>query len=217
MLLLLDNFDSFTYNLLDYFEQLGESCLVVRNDVPLEKIKKLDFKAIVLSPGPGVPLEAGVMGEVIRHYHQRVPILGICLGHQGLGAFFGARVVKALRPMHGKVSEITCAEDGLFAGLPRGMPVVRYHSLVVKEWGEELLPLAFTQEGELMAFRHHSLPIYGLQFHPEAILTTYGLNMLRNWLRIVNIVDGPPSTDVRPQRMNDDQRVLLAGQFWADC
>jgi anthranilate synthase/aminodeoxychorismate synthase-like glutamine amidotransferase len=199
LILILDNFDSFTYNLLDYFEQLGVATTVVRNNVPLEEIKKLRFEAIVLSPGPGVPREAGVMAQVIRHYCRQVPILGVCLGHQALGEFFGGRLSKALRPMHGKVSEIHCEEDGLFAGLPKKMPVVRYHSLVVKEWGEELVPLAFTDERELMAFRHTRLPVYALQFHPEAILTTYGLNMLQNWLTIANIAEGYKSRQTTVQ------------------
>jgi anthranilate synthase component 2 len=191
VILIIDNFDSFTYNLLDYFEQLGEPVIVRRNNVALTEIQRLDFRAIVLSPGPGVPGEAGIMGEVIRQYHQRVPILGICLGHQALGEFFGARLTKAIRPMHGKISEIYCEEDDLFAGLPKKMPVVRYHSLVVEQLGEDLQPLGFTREGELMAFRHTRFPIYGLQFHPEAILTTYGLNMLHNWLSMLNIADSP--------------------------
>jgi anthranilate synthase/aminodeoxychorismate synthase-like glutamine amidotransferase len=191
VILLLDNFDSFTYNLLDYFEQLGEPVVVRRNDVTLAEIQELDFRAIVLSPGPGVPAEAGIMGEVIRYYHQRVPLFGICLGHQALGEFFGARLTKALRPMHGKISEIYLEEDGLFAGLPQKMPVVRYHSLVVEQLGEDLQPLGYTREGELMAFRHTRLPIYALQFHPEAILTTYGLNMLQNWLSMLNIAASP--------------------------
>ena len=203
MILILDNFDSFTYNLLDYFEQLGEPVIVRRNNVALEEIQRLDFRAIVLSPGPGVPGEAGIMGEVIRHYHQRVPLIGICLGHQALGEFFGSSLSKAIRPMHGKISEIYCEEDALFAGLPKYMPVVRYHSLVVKRLGEELQPLGYTREGELMAFKHTRLPIYALQFHPEAFLTTYGLKMLQNWLTIVNIADSPQPIAHPPQLLSE--------------
>jgi anthranilate synthase/aminodeoxychorismate synthase-like glutamine amidotransferase len=190
LLLILDNFDSFTYNLLDYFEQLGVRTAVVRNNVTLEEIQCLEFQAIVLSPGPGRPGEAGVMGQVISYYQERVPLLGICLGHQALGEFFGACLTNAWRPMHGKVSEILCAADPLFAGLPRRMPVVRYHSLVLEQLPDVLQPLAYTGQGELMAFRHRQLPIYGLQFHPEAYLSTYGLNLLQNWLTIVNIAEG---------------------------
>ena len=187
MLLLLDNFDSFTYNLVDYFGQLGVEAHVVRNDVPLEEIQQLPVTVIVLSPGPGEPKGAGVMMDVIHHYHERVPMLGICLGHQALGEFFGATLEKGLRPMHGKVSEITCEADPLFAGLPKKMPVVRYHSLVLQRTPDCIVPLAHTAEGELMAFRHSTLPLYALRFHPEAALTTYGLDMLRNWLRIVKL------------------------------
>ena len=187
MLLLLDNFDSFTYNLVDYLGQLGVEAKVVRNNVPLQEIKQLPIKAVVLSPGPGTPRAAGSLFDVIHHYHDKVPMLGICLGHQALGEFFGARLGKGIRPMHGKVSEIICEPDPVFAGLPPRMQVVRYHSLVLHDVPEEIVPLAYTQEGELMAFRHRSLPLYALQFHPEAALTTYGLQMLRNWLSITNI------------------------------
>jgi anthranilate synthase/aminodeoxychorismate synthase-like glutamine amidotransferase len=189
MLLLLDNFDSFTYNLVDYFGQLGVEVHVVRNDVPLEELQQLPVTGIVLSPGPGEPRKAGVMMEVIRHYHEQVPMLGICLGHQALGEFFGATLAKGIKPMHGKLSEITCEDDPVFAGLPQKMPVVRYHSLVLKQIPDSIIPLAYTAEGELMAFRHQDLPLYALQFHPEAALTTYGLEMLRNWLTIINIAD----------------------------
>ncbi|MFD2248563.1 anthranilate synthase component II [Pontibacter ruber] len=188
MLLLLDNFDSFTYNLVDYFGQVGVEAHVVRNDVPLEEIKKLPVEAIVLSPGPGAPQQAGVMMEVIRHYHEQVPMLGICLGHQALGEFFGATLAKGIKPMHGKISEITCEQDPVFEGLPPIMPVVRYHSLVLQQVPQSIVPLAHTSEGELMAFRHSTLPLYALQFHPEAALTTYGLDMLRNWAVLANII-----------------------------
>jgi len=187
LILILDNFDSFTYNLADYFKQLDQEVLVIRNDVALEEIKKLEFDALVLSPGPGIPAEAGIMPDVIKEYINQKPILGICLGHQALGEFFGANVEKALKPMHGKISEISCHNDPIFKGLPPKMPVVRYHSLVVKNISEQIIPLAYTTENELMAFRHRTLPVYALQFHPEAILTTFGLEMLRNWVSIVNI------------------------------
>ncbi|WP_162428341.1 anthranilate synthase component II [Pontibacter pudoricolor] len=187
MLLLLDNFDSFTYNLVDYFGQLGVEAHVVRNDVPLPEIKRLPLKAIVLSPGPGIPKNAGVMMDVIHEYHARVPMLGICLGHQALGEFFGAKLEKGEKPMHGKISEITCEPDPIFKNLPEKMDVVRYHSLVLQDIPPAIVPLAHTENGELMAFKHNSLPLYALQFHPEAALTTYGLEMIRNWLSIANI------------------------------
>lgn len=186
MLLLLDNFDSFTYNLVDYFGQLGVEVHVVRNNVSLVEIQKLPITGVVLSPGPGVPEQAGLMMDLIREYHTKVPMLGICLGHQALGEFFGAKLEKGIRPMHGKISEITCVDDSVFKGLPQKMEVVRYHSLVLTQTPEDILPLAHTDEGELMAFRHKKLPLYALQFHPEAALTTYGLEMLRNWVTIAN-------------------------------
>lgn len=187
MILLLDNFDSYTYNLLHYFGQLGIEAHVIRNDVPLAEIEKLNFEAIVLSPGPGIPKNAGNLLAVIEKYYQTKPMLGICLGHQALGEYFGATLQKGIRPMHGKISEIICRQDSIFKNLPTQMPVVRYHSLVLTAATPVLLPLAFTAEQELMAFRHVSLPIYALQFHPEAYLTTYGLEMLRNWAQLAGI------------------------------
>ena len=195
-LLLLDNFDSFTYNLLDYFQQLGAQVQVVRNDVPLAKIEALDFDAIVLSPGPGTPAEAGIMPAVIQRYHRQVPMLGVCLGHQALGEFFGAKLQRAVRPMHGKVSEIEFApQDPLFQNLPPRLTVTRYHSLVLKDLPEALVALAHTtdEHHELMALRHHSLPLIGVQFHPEALLTTHGLALLGNWAKCCII-----AKDARP-------------------
>ena len=187
MILLLDSFDSFTYNLLDYFGQLGVPTQVVRNNVALSEIQSLNFEAIVLSPGPGKPREAGVLMELVAYYHDKLPMLGICLGHQAMGEFFGATLVKGIKPMHGKVSEITCEPDPIFKNLPQVMPVVRYHSLVLQQPSKHMVPLAYTAAGELMAFRHVTLPLYALQFHPEAALTTYGLDILRNWITIAGI------------------------------
>ena len=189
MLLLLDNFDSFTYNLLDYFGQLGLECTVMRNDVSIEEIEKLKFSAIVLSPGPGRPQEAGCMRQIIGRWHTKVPILGICLGHQALGEFFGAELVKAQKPMHGKLSEvITTAEDKFLNGMPTEFEVVRYHSLVLQNLPAELISLAVTaQEQELMLMRHKTLPLYGVQYHPEAHLTSYGLRLLYNWAQICGL------------------------------
>ncbi|WP_299825786.1 aminodeoxychorismate/anthranilate synthase component II [uncultured Pontibacter sp.] len=189
MLLLLDNFDSFTYNLVDYFGRAGVEAKVVRNDVPLEELKQLPVKAVVLSPGPGTPAKAGNLMDVIHYYHEKVPMLGICLGHQALGEFFGATLEKGIKPMHGKVSEIICETDPIFKGIPPKTNVVRYHSLVLRQTPESITPLAHTTEGELMAFKHKTLPLYALQFHPEAALTTYGLQMLQNWVSISNIAD----------------------------
>ncbi|UOQ97620.1 aminodeoxychorismate/anthranilate synthase component II [Hymenobacter sp. 5317J-9] len=186
-LLLLDNFDSFTFTLADYLRQLGAEVLVRRNDVTLPELQALTFDGIVLSPGPGAPAQAGVMPAVIKHYHQRVPMLGVCLGHQALGDFFGGTVTRAARPVHGKVSEMQCAPDEpLFAGLPATQSVTRYHSLLLQEpLPPTLVPLARTTGPvpELMALRHRTLPLYGVQFHPEALLTPHGLAILANWLR----------------------------------
>jgi anthranilate synthase component 2 len=189
MILLLDNFDSFTYNLADYLEQAGATCKVLRNDTSLEEISRYDYRGIVLSPGPGTPRQAGCMPAVIAHYHQKLPMLGICLGHQALGQFFGATLTKGLRPMHGKISEITTRPDALFRAIPERIRVVRYHSLLLDTIPPRLESLAETAEKEMMAFRHRQLPIRGLQFHPEAALSEYGFQMLKNWLTFHRIVD----------------------------
>ena len=186
-LLLLDNFDSFTFTLADYLRQLGAEVTVRRNDVPLADLHVPKFDGVVLSPGPGTPAAAGVMPDLIAAYLQTVPMLGVCLGHQALGEFFGAAVGRAVRPMHGKVTTMRCdVADPLFAGLPAEQNVTRYHSLIVGEpLPAPLLALAHTigPQSELMALRHRTLPLYGVQFHPEALLTPHGLAMLGNWLR----------------------------------
>ena len=186
-LLLLDNFDSFTFTLADYLRQLGAEVLVRRNDVPLAALEALGVDGIVLSPGPGTPDRAGVMPALIAALHARVPMLGVCLGHQALGEFFGATVVRAFRPMHGKVADMRCdPAEPLFAGLPAVQPVTRYHSLVLSApLPPALVALAHTTgpRPELMALRHRTLPLHGVQFHPEALLTPHGLAMLANWLR----------------------------------
>ncbi|MBX0292780.1 aminodeoxychorismate/anthranilate synthase component II [Hymenobacter sp. HSC-4F20] len=184
-LLLLDNFDSFTYNLLDYLQQLGCEVVVRRNDVPLSALRELAFDGIVLSPGPGTPGAAGILPAVIQEYHHQVPMLGVCLGHQALGEFFGAELRRAAQPMHGKVSEVKwLTPNPLSAGLPSCMPVTRYHSLVLGTVPPPLEVLARTTgEGEIMALRHRTLPLYGVQFHPEALLTPNGLALLGNWVQ----------------------------------
>ncbi|HEX8329902.1 MAG TPA: aminodeoxychorismate/anthranilate synthase component II [Hymenobacter sp.] len=186
-LLLLDSFDSFTYTLADNLRQLGAEVLVRRNDVSLPDLQALDFDAIVLSPGPGTPAQAGVMPALIQAFHQTKPMLGVCLGHQALGEFFGSTVVRAARPMHGKVAEMHCAPDEpLFAGLPPTQLVTRYHSLILRNpLPPAVVALAHTtgEQPEIMALRHRSLPLYGVQFHPEALLTPHGLAILANWLR----------------------------------
>lgn len=200
-LLLLDNFDSFTYNLLDYFQQLGCEVQVVRNDVPLAQLEELDFDALVLSPGPGTPAAAGNLLAVIAAWHQRVPMLGVCLGHQALGEFFGAIVHRGTRPMHGKVSAMDVAPDEpLFQELPPRLDITRYHSLVVSDLPTVLRPIAHTADEarEIMALQHTTLPLVGVQFHPEALLTTHGLAMLRNWIRYCIIVEEGPAANITP-------------------
>ncbi|WP_266367388.1 anthranilate synthase component II [Tellurirhabdus rosea] len=193
-LLVLDNIDSFTYMLVDYLKQAGADCRVVRNTASLDDLTGESYDGIVLSPGPGTPRQAGSLMAVIGHYFQTVPMLGVCLGHQALGEFFGARLERADRPMHGKRSEVRqVTDDPLFAGLPATFTVTRYHSLIVNSLPAELVPLAEViipdsgenfraQKAENMAFRHQKLPIYGVQFHPEAVLTDFGLEILRNWI-----------------------------------
>lgn len=186
-ILLLDNYDSFTYNLYDYLRQAGAECIVVRNDSPeLLAFSPEDFDAVALSPGPKRPEDAGLMPGLIRAWHDRLPILGICLGHQALGAFFGAEVVLADEPMHGKTSEVQHGGHPLFAGIPPRFSVMRYHSLVVEGLeGTPLIGIARTDDGTIMALAHERLPLVGVQFHPESILTEFGYQMMENWVALV--------------------------------
>lgn len=188
MLLLVDNYDSFTYNLVDYFSQLGQECIVVKNDVHPSEILDLDsISGLVLSPGPGRPDDSGYLMEYLDWFENRMPILGICLGHQAIALRYGAKVVKAIKPMHGKLSTIfTNKPDEILQGLPVSFRVVRYHSLVIDLIGSNFIEsLASTEEGENMIIKHKNKVIYGLQYHPEAILTENGMEILDNWLQIV--------------------------------
>ena len=188
-ILLLDNFDSFTHILADYFLQLGADLVIMRNNVLLEEITCEDFKAVILSPGPGKPNDSGVMPAVIQYYHNRLPMLGICLGHQALGEFFGAELVHAKLPMHGKISGVQHnLKSPIFKEIPASFDVVRYHSLVLQALTTNLEAIATTADGEIMALRHLDFPIYGLQFHPEAALTEHGLKLLSNWLNMYSLV-----------------------------
>jgi anthranilate synthase/aminodeoxychorismate synthase-like glutamine amidotransferase len=184
MIVMIDNYDSFTYNLVQYFGQLGADVRVFRNDaISVEEIEHLAPDQIVISPGPGDPNNAGISKEVIRSLGSRIPILGVCLGHQCIGEVFGGQVIRAPRLMHGKVSSIHHNGDPLFAGLPNPFEATRYHSLIVAEpLPQELMALAATAEGELMAVRHRMFPIYGVQFHPESILTQNGIQILANFM-----------------------------------
>ncbi|MDN3687519.1 anthranilate synthase component II [Cyclobacterium jeungdonense] len=183
MILLIDNFDSFSYMLADYLRRSGEEVRVVRNDVTLRDLESLDFSAMVLSPGPETPSLAGNLMAITAGYIHRLPILGVCLGHQALGMCFGASLRKSQYPMHGKVSTVF-QKNGhpVFEGLPERFEVTRYHSLELKGLPAELEVLLETDRGELMAFCHRSLPLIGLQFHPEAHLTQHGERLLLNWI-----------------------------------
>lgn len=182
MILIIDNYDSFVYNVARYFEELGETVKVVRNDAV--DVERIEAKAIVISPGPCTPHEAGCSLEVIRRYSGKVPILGICLGHQAIGEVFGATVARAKRPLHGEASEIIHQGQGVFAELPNRFMAGRYHSLIVtdEDKASDLLVTARSDDGEIMALQHRSHPTFGVQFHPESILTEHGHRLLRNFL-----------------------------------
>jgi anthranilate synthase component 2 len=185
MLLMIDNYDSFTYNLVQYLGELGQEVRVVRNDeMTLAQIEALGAERIVLSPGPCTPNEAGVSLELVKRMAGRVPILGVCLGHQAIGQAFGGRIVHAKTLMHGKVSAIHHGGKGVFAGLPSPYNATRYHSLAIERatCPAELEITAWTDDGEIMGVRHRSLPVEGVQFHPESILTEHGHALLRNFL-----------------------------------
>lgn len=188
-LLVVDNFDSFTYMLVDYLRQAGAECRVVRNNEPMEQFIDETIDGVVLSPGPGTPRQAGRLMDIIEHYHQHVPILGVCLGHQALGEFFGASLVPADRPMHGKVSVVRrLTNDGLLRNLPALFEVTRYHSLLLTNLPPDLIGTAATNSNEVMAMQHRTLPLWGVQFHPEATLTQNGLQLILNWVDIVKSI-----------------------------
>ncbi|MEM6910601.1 MAG: aminodeoxychorismate/anthranilate synthase component II [Verrucomicrobiota bacterium] len=187
MLLVIDNYDSFTYNLVQYFGELGAEVRVFRNDeISLEEIAALGPERICISPGPCTPKDAGISCSVIERFDEEVPILGVCLGHQSIGQVYGGDVIRAPRLMHGKTSPVEHQGAGVFAGLPRPFEATRYHSLIVKK---ETLPdcleiTAWTAEDEIMGLRHRELPVHGVQFHPESILTREGKTLLENFLKI---------------------------------
>ena len=182
MYVMIDNFDSFVYNLKAYFEELGREILVKRCDeITLEELEELKPEGIILSPGPKRPWDAALCVETVNRFQGRVPILGVCLGHQVLGHCAGAVVEKGKRPMHGKVTEIRNYGTGVFAGLPEEFKVTRYHSLIVR--GESQVD-AVSKDGAVMGISHKILPLYGVQFHPEAVLTEYGHELLENFCKI---------------------------------
>jgi para-aminobenzoate synthetase component II len=187
MLLMIDNYDSFTYNLVQYFGELGEDVRVYRNDkISLEEIVGLRPQRVVISPGPCTPNEAGISVSVIREFAGRLPVLGVCLGHQSVGAAFGGEVIRADRLMHGKTSMIHHDGKTIFRGLPNPFEATRYHSLLVKRatLPDCLEVTAETAEGEIMGLRHRTLGVEGVQFHPESILTRAGMDLLRNFLKL---------------------------------
>ncbi|SDM33624.1 anthranilate synthase component 2 [Oryzisolibacter propanilivorax] len=184
--LMVDNYDSFTWNIVQYFAELGAEVQVFRNDeIDLQGIEREAPDRLVISPGPCSPAEAGVSVAAIRHFAGRLPILGVCLGHQAIGAAFGGNVVRAQQLMHGKTSTITTTRQGVFAGLPAQFTVNRYHSLAIERAScpEVLEVTAWTDDGEIMGVRHRELDIQGVQFHPESILTEHGHAMLKNFLQ----------------------------------
>ena len=185
MLLMIDNYDSFTYNLVQYFGELGEDVQVYRNDaLSVADVAALNPARIVISPGPCTPNEAGISVPLIREFAGRIPILGVCLGHQSIGQAFGGRIIRAQKVMHGKNSAITHGDAGVFRGLPSPLSATRYHSLVIERatLPDCLAVTAESEDGEIMGVRHKTLPVEGVQFHPEAILTEHGHAMLRNFL-----------------------------------
>ena len=187
MLLMIDNYDSFTYNLVQYFGELGEVIEVFRNDkISIPEIEKLDPEMLVISPGPGTPKDAGISLDMIKHFKEQIPILGVCLGHQCVGEAFGGKIVPAPRLMHGKTSLIHHDEKDIFQGLPNPFEATRYHSLIIeKESIPDCLAItAWTDEQEIMGITHKSYLLLGVQFHPESILTKDGKQVLKNFLNL---------------------------------
>ncbi len=186
MILLIDNYDSFVYNLARYVGMLGWNREVVRNDaITVEDVRDMKPSAIILSPGPCSPKEAGISTELIRRFGHEIPILGVCLGHQCIGEAYGGRTVRAKQPVHGKTSMLEHPGRGLFIGLPNPLKVARYHSLVTElPANANLMVTAMSDDGEVMAMKHGQYPVYGVQFHPESVLTDYGLDIVRNFVTL---------------------------------
>ncbi len=186
MLLLIDNYDSFTYNLFQYLNELGEKVVVVRNDkTTITEIEEMKSERIIISPGPSIPQNAGISNEVIRYFGAKVPLLGVCLGHQCIGYSYGGIVGRAKQIMHGKSSQIHHDGKGVLTGLPNPFSAIRYHSLVVKRENlpDSLEVTAWTADGEIMGLRHRQHPVEGIQFHPESFMTEKGKDILKNFLR----------------------------------
>ena len=185
MIAVIDNYDSFTYNLVQFLGELGADLAVYRNDrITCDELAKLRPERIVISPGPGVPTDAGISEAVVERFHETTPILGVCLGHQAIGEAFGGRIVAAPTLMHGKVSTIKHDGKTIFEGLPQGFSATRYHSLAVADVPDCLEVTATTDDDVVMGLRHKSLPTEGIQFHPESIMTEGGMELLRNFLKL---------------------------------
>ncbi len=198
LILVIDNYNSFVFNVARYFEELGQDVRVLRNDaIDILGVRQLAPAAIVISPGPGTPRDAGISQAIVHELNGEIPILGVCLGHQCIGAEFGAPVVPAKRPLHGRVSHLSHLGQRLFEGLPQKLTVGRYHSLIVQPTPEMETALsidAVSEEGEIMALSHRSAPTYGVQFHPESILTEKGHAIFGNFLRLAGIGEGDANT-----------------------
>jgi anthranilate synthase/aminodeoxychorismate synthase-like glutamine amidotransferase len=185
MILLIDNYDSFTYNLFQYISELGEEVVVVRNDkIDIDEVERMKPQRIIISPGPSTPLNAGISNDVIKHFGSRIPILGVCLGHQCTGYSYGGQIVQSEKIMHGKSSLIYHNGSGVFDGLPSPFSAIRYHSLVVQRDGLPrcLEVTAWTEDGTIMGLRHRSYPVVGVQFHPESFMTEHGKKLLSNFI-----------------------------------
>jgi len=187
MILMIDNYDSFTYNLVQYLSELGEKLIVYRNDkITLKDIETLRPSHIIISPGPGRPRDAGISNQIIRRFSNKIPILGVCLGHQCVAEVFGGKIILARKLMHGKTSMIYHDKKGIFKGITSPFEATRYHSLIVekKSLPKILKIIAKTKDNEIMALKHKTLPVWGVQFHPESILTQYGKKLLKNFINI---------------------------------
>lgn len=185
MLLLIDNYDSFSHILADLLRQTGEELIVLRNDVSLPELEKIDFNGLILSPGPGRPENAGNLMQIFEKFYTQVPVLGVCLGHQAIGEFFGAKLVKSQIPIHGKVHPVKKSKPHFFTeSLPDQFNVTRYHSLQLEDLPESLEVILETGNGEIMAMAHKEFPILGIQYHPEAHLTEFGLELVKAWVSL---------------------------------
>lgn len=185
MILIIDNYDSFTYNLVQYVNILNiENKIIIRDKLTLELINQIKPTSIMISPGPGNTKDCDIIKKIIHDYYQLIPIIGICLGHQIIANAFGSNIIKAPMPMHGKISKIRHSQSGIFTNLPNPLKVTRYHSLIIDKVPDDFIITATTNDGIIMAIEHKSLPIYGVQFHPEAYLTECGLTLLENFVRI---------------------------------